>query len=100
ERQRLPRDRLQPNGYFGDDAEGPLAAGEQPDEVVSGDAFDGAASGAQDLAIGEHDLQGQDVLGGDAVLDAAHAAGVGRDISTYCGRFVGARVWRVPQTVR
>ena len=62
-------------------AERALRADEQAGQVVPGDALGGAPAAAQHLAVGEHDRQAEDVLGGDAVLDAAHAAGVGGDVA-------------------
>ena len=71
------RRRPQGQGRLGDHAERALRADEQPGQVVAGDALDRPPSGAQDPPVGEDDLQAEHVVGGDAVLDAAEAAGVG-----------------------
>ena len=40
-----------------------------------------AAADADDRAVGEHDFQAEDVIAGDAVFQAARAAGVGGDVA-------------------
>ena len=77
--------------------EGALRADEQPGQVVAGDALGGAPAGAQDLAVGEHDLQAEHVLGGHAVLHAAHAARVGGHVAADRRRLPRTRVGRVAQ---
>jgi hypothetical protein len=64
-----------------DHPQGPLAADEQLGEVVAGDALDRAPPGGDDLAGCQDDLETANVVGRDAVLDAAQPAGVGRQVS-------------------
>ena len=75
----------------------------EPDEerrqVEAGDALERAAPGAQQAAVGEHDVEAEDGLAGDAVLDAAHAAGVGGDVAAERGDGCTGRVGGVEQAV-
>jgi hypothetical protein len=66
----------QSEGRLGDHAERALRADEQAGQVVAGDVLDRLAAGAHDLARGEHDLQPEHPVAGDAVLDAAQPARV------------------------
>ncbi len=91
--------RAQPHRHLGDHSEGPLRADQQRAQVVSGHALGGAPPQPDHLAAAGDHLQPQHVVAGDAVLDAAHPAGVGGDVAAY-GRPGGAgRVRRVPQPV-
>ena len=94
------RRRAQRQRRLGDDAERALRADEQPGQVVAGDALDRAPSGAQHPPVGEHDLQAQHVVGGDAVLDAAQAAGVGGEVAADRAPVVAGRVRRIEQPGR
>ena len=49
--------------------------------------------------VGEHDLQAEHEVSGDAVLHAAHAAGIGGDVAADAGDVDTARVGRVQQAV-
>ena len=91
--------RAQPHGDLGDEAEGALGADEQRHEVVPGDALGGLAADADQLAGAGDDLEGEDVVAGDAVLDAAHAAGVRRDVAADRRPRRARRVRRVPEAV-
>jgi hypothetical protein len=51
------RDPVEPHGEFGDDAERAFGADQQTGEVVAGGGFLGAAAGADDAAVGQHDGQ-------------------------------------------
>ncbi len=73
--------RSEPHDGLGDDAERALRADEEAGEVVAGHPLGGAVAGAHDLPAGEHDLQRLDPVGGHAVLHAAQAARVGRDVA-------------------
>ena len=66
----------QAQGRLGDDPERALGADEEVRQVVAHDVLGVPAAGADDLAVGEHDLEAQDVVARDAVLHAAQAAGV------------------------
>ena len=50
-------------------------------------------------AVGEDDVEAEHVVGGDAVLDAAQAAGVGGDVAADRADLVRRRVRRVPEPV-
>ena len=91
------RRRPQRQGRLGDDAEGALRADEQPGQVVAGDALDRAPAGAQHPPVGEDDLQAEHVVGGDAVLDAAQAAGVLREVAADRAPVVAGGVRRIEQ---
>ena len=54
-------------------------------EVVAGRRLHELAAGADDLAVGQHDLEPQHVVARDAVLHRAHAAGVGVDVAAEAG---------------
>jgi hypothetical protein len=62
------------HGEFGDDAERAFGADQQTGQVVAGGGFLGAAAGADDAAVGQHDGHGHDVLAHRAV---AHGVGAG-----------------------
>lgn len=68
-------------GDFCDDAEHAFAADEETGEVEALTVFVAAAAGVDDGAIGEDDLEAEDVVAGDPVFEAARAAGVGGDIA-------------------
>ena len=79
------------------DAQRALAADEEPGQVVARDALDGAPAGAQHLPGGEHHLETEHEVGGDAVLHAAQAAGVGGDVAADRATLPRRRVGRVEQ---
>ena len=95
---RGPR-RAQPHGHLGDHAERALGSDHQPDEVVARHALRGAAAQPHDLAGGRDDLEGEHVVAGDAVLDAAQAAGVRGDVPADRRPRGARRVRRVPEPV-
>ena len=80
-------------------AERPLAADDQLGQVVPGDALDRLPAGPQHLAVGEHDLQPEHVVGGHAVLHAAQAAGVRGQVAADRAELPTRRVRRVEQAV-
>ena len=53
----------------------------------------------QRRAVGQHDLHAEHVVGGDAVLHAAQAAGVGRRVAADRADLERRRVGRVPEAV-
>ena len=69
-----------PHGYFGDDAEQPLRAGDNADQVIAA-RIEMLAAEPDDLAGDQHHLDAEDVVGGHAVFQAMHAAGIFRDIA-------------------
>ena len=78
-----------------DDSQHPFRAGENADEVEAGLILMQAAAGAQDFATGQHDLQPEDVITGDAVLQTARTAGVGGDVATDGAILQRGRIRRV-----
>jgi hypothetical protein len=67
-------------------------------EVVAGDALEGAAARAHDAAVRENRFESDDEVAGDAVLEAAHAAGVRGDVASHGREADAARVRWVEQT--
>ena len=86
-------------GDFGDDAEGAFGAGEKLGKVVAGLHLDHLAAGAGDATVGEDDLEGEDVVAGGAVLEAAWATGGGGDVATDGALAQGLGVGRVEEGV-
>ncbi len=72
--------RLEAYGRFGDDAERSFRTNHQPHQVVTSNSFGGDPAEPYQLAGAGHYLEGQHIILGYAVLDAAHAAGICRDI--------------------
>ena len=66
--------------HFGDDAERPFAADDDAGQVVAGIVL-GRAAGVDDAAVGQHQLDAEDVVDRDAVLERVRAAGVGGDVA-------------------
>ena len=84
---------------LGDDAEQPLRPGDDAEQVVAA-GVEMLAAEAQDLAGHQHHLAAEHVVGGHAVFQAVHAAGILRhvaadgagDLRGRIGRIVEARV--------
>ena len=93
------RARQQPDGDLHHHAEQPFGAGEQRQQVEAG-AVQGAGPQAQALAFQGHDVHLQQVVHGQAVLQAMHAAGVLRDIAADGAGDLRGRVRCVVQTMR
>ena len=74
------RHRHHPQPDLRGDAERALGADERAEQVVAG-RVELRAAERDDLAVGEHDLQPADVVGGEAVLEAVRAAGVLGDVA-------------------
>ncbi len=91
--------RTQPQGDLGDDAERPLGADHEAAQVQAGDPLGGSAPEADDLARAGHHLEPEHVVTRHAVLDAAHAPGVGGDVAPDRRPRGAGRVRRVPQAV-
>ena len=83
----------------GDDAEGALRADEELEQRQAGDVLDPLAAEGDQGAVGEHDVEAEHVVGGDAVLHAAQAAGVGGDVAADRADLERAGVRRVPEAV-
>ena len=81
----------------GDDAEGPLGAGEEALEVVAGDVLDRLAAGLEDRPVGQDHLEAHHVVGRHAVLDGPHAAGVLRHVAADGGELPARRVGRIEE---
>ena len=67
------RQRVQPHGDVGDDAERPLRSDKQSREIVARRRFARAGPGPNYAAIGEHDRQGEHVVAHRAVADRGGA---------------------------
>ena len=65
---------------FRDHAEQALGTGDDPHQVVTG-VFGRLAADAQDLTRDQHDFATKHVVGGHAVFQAMHPAGIFRDIA-------------------
>ena len=93
----------QPQGHLGHHAKCALGSDEEPDHVEPGHALGGAPSQAYHVAVGDgatHDgAQAQDVIPGDAVLQAAQAARVGGHVAADRRPRSAGRIRRVPQSV-
>ena len=81
------------------DAERALAADEELDEREPGGVLDPLAPEAHEGAVGQHDVQPEHVVGGDAVLHAAQPPGVGRDVAADRADLEGRRVGWIPEPV-
>ena len=95
--------RAQPQRHLGDDAERPLRTDHEAAEVKSRNAFRGPATQPDRGAVAggtAHDRpHPEHVVAGDAVLEAAEAAGVGRDVAADRRPRGAGRVRRVPQAL-
>src|SRR5690606_500228 len=100
QRPRLIRRGPQRERDLRDDPQRALGADEQPGQVVARHPLGGAPAGPQHLPVGEHHLQPEHVLGGHAVLDAAHPAGVGGHVAADGRGLPRAGVGWEPQPVR
>ena len=83
----------------GDDAQGALGADEELEQRQAGDVLDPLAPERDQRAVGEDDVEPEDVVGRHPVLHAAQAAGVRRDVAADGADLVRARVRRVPEAV-
>ena len=66
---------------LGDDAEQAFRADKQPVQIEAGLVFVRAPAEPDDAAAGQNDFEAEDVIAGDAVFEAARAAGVGGDVA-------------------
>ncbi len=74
-----------------------LGADDEADQVIAG-GIESAAADLDDLALHGHQLQPENVVGGDAILQAMGAAGVHRDIAGDGAGELARRVRRVEET--
>ena len=88
----------EPQRDLGDEAEQALRADEDADEVEAAFIFHRAAAGADQRAVGERDLQAEHVVAGDAVLQAARAAGIGGDVAAERAFLEAGRVGRIKKS--
>ena len=93
------RQRHQPQDRAGHDAERALRPDEELEQGQPGDVLDPLAAEGHERAVGQHDVEAEDVVGRHAVLHAAQAAGVGGDVAADRADLVGRRVRRVPEAV-
>ena len=89
----------EPEGGAGDDAESALAPDEQLEQRQPGDVLDPLAPELHERAVGEHHVEAEHVVGGDAVLDAAQAARVGRHVAADRADLERGRIGRIPEAV-
>ena len=85
--------------HLRDHAKGALAADEQLRQAQSRNVFQPRPTEAHGGAVGQHHLHAEHVVGRDAVLHAAQAACVGRDVAADAADLVRRRVGWVPQPV-
>ncbi len=88
----------EPDGHFRDDAEEPLGADEQGQQVVAG-RVQGVAPELQDVALDGHDPDAEHVVHGEAILEAVHTTGVLRHVPADGAGDLGTRVGRVVQAM-
>ena len=79
---------------LGDDAEQAFRAGDDPHQVVAV-GFRRLAADPQDLAGDQHEFAAEHVVGGHAVFQAVHAAGIFRDIAADRAGDLRRRIRRV-----
>ena len=75
-----PRQQLQ--GRLRDDAEGALRPDHKLGQVVPGAVLQGVGSGSDDGTVGQHDLEIEDPILGDAVLDGSGASAVLSEVAS------------------
>ncbi len=83
---------------FRDDAELALRAHDQAHEIVAGRIEMGAAD-VDHLAVHQHHLQAQDVVGGDPILEAVRAARVHADVAGKRAGELAGRIGRVEEAL-
>ena len=97
--QRARRLRLlqDPHRDLGDDAEQALGAGDDAHQIVAG-GLRRLAADPDDFAGHQHDFAAEHVVGGHAVFQAMHAAGIFRDIAADRAGDLRRRVGRVVES--
>ena len=89
----------QPHRDPRDDAERALRAEHDAPQVRPG-LLAGVGAHRHHAAVGQHDLRGQHVVGGEPVLEAVRAAGVLRDVAADRAHLLARRIGCVVQPVR
>ena len=80
--------------HFGDDAEQPLRAGDDAEEIVAA-GIEMPAAEPHNLAGHQHQLAAEHVVGGHAVFETVHAAGILRDVAADGAGDLRRRIGRV-----
>ncbi len=93
------RPRQQAQSRFGDDAEQAFRAGEKSDQIKSRFVFMGAPAHPRHGAVGQHDLESEDVVAGHAVFQTARTARIGRDVSADAAILQTRRIRRVKKSL-
>ena len=88
----------QAHGHFGDDAEQALGAGHQAQQVVAA-GVEMLAAQPHHLAVHQHHLDAEQVVGGQAVFQAVHAAGILRDVAADRAGDLRAGIGRVVEAL-
>ena len=83
---------------LGDDAEQALRAGDDADQVVAA-GVEMLAAEAEHLAGHQHHFEAEDVVGGHAVFQAMHAAGILRDVAADGAGDLRRRIGRVVEAL-
>ena len=91
--------RRQAYGDLRRDPEVALGADKEPDQIWSPGLTTRAAQ-LDDRAVGEQDLEREDVICRDAVLEAVRAAGILGDVAAHSARRLTRGIGRVLETVR
>ena len=86
------------HGHFGDDAEQAFRAGHDAEQVIAL-GVEMLAAEADHLAIHQHHLDAENVVGRQPVFQAMHAAGILRDIAADRTGDLRGRVGRVVEAV-
>ena len=86
------------HGDLGDDAEQALGAGHQAEQIVAL-GIEMLAAEAHDLAVDQHDLEAEHVVGGEAVFQAMHAAGILGDVAADGAGDLARRIGRVVEAL-
>ena len=89
-----------PQRHLGGDAERPLGADDDAEQVGPVVGVDRLAAELEQLAVGQDHLRARDVVDREAVLQAVRAAGVLRDVAADRADLLARRVGRVVVAVR
>ena len=87
------------HGHFRDDPEQPLRAGHQPHQIVAA-VVEVLAAQANHLAVDQHHLETEDVVGGEPVFQAVHPARVLGDVAADGAGDLARRIGRVVEPAR
>ena len=87
------------HGHLGDDAEQALGADHHAEQIVAL-GIEMLAAEAHDLAVDQHHLDAEHVVGGEAVFQAMHAAGILGDVAADGAGDLARRIGRVVEAER